>query len=190
MLSTVSSITTLTAGLAIADPVVVAWQIDDLRLFPGEYATSLARRINVTLPASTSTLNFLQPTSQTPPSGLSTGAKAGISVGSVVAAAIVGMALTTMYLRHRRKAAVLSVSHGNALPEMEDQDRNFKEHRWFFGGRWRSEVEAIATQNELDSKPVHVVPGPPAELEAFEPQVPAEILQVEGGQTETSRQHL
>ncbi|KAF1842317.1 uncharacterized protein K460DRAFT_182256 [Cucurbitaria berberidis CBS 394.84] len=180
--SIISSITTLTAGLAIADPVVVAWQIDDFRLFPSDYATSLAKRINITLPTSTSTTNLSEPTSTPQSNSLSTGAKAGIGVGAVLGAAIIGVVMTILYLRKRRKAA--ATVQDPSVPEMEDQDRNFREHKWFFGGRWRSEVETEAAQNALDSKAVHVVPGPPAELEASEPPVHIDTGDVGESRTE------
>jgi hypothetical protein len=52
---------------------------------------------------------------------------------------------------------------------MEDQDYSHSQRKWVSGGRWRNEVNAQKAQSELDSKTVHVVPGPPAELEAREP---------------------
>jgi hypothetical protein len=57
-----SSITTITTGFAIADPVIVAWQEDDLLLFPSDYATSVARKIGITLPSSTGKLGPTQST--------------------------------------------------------------------------------------------------------------------------------
>lgn len=166
--SVISSITTIMTGLAVADPVVVAWQLEDFRLFPSEYATSLAGKIGIDLPAS-------KPTSDLPPStiplesnGLSTGAKAGIGIGVALGVASIVTAIIVLYLRRRRKVAV-NVHDAN-IPEMEDQDEHLRQRKWFSGGRWRSEVQAEAAQQELDSKTVHVVPGPPAELEASEPQ--------------------
>ncbi|KAF2027723.1 hypothetical protein EK21DRAFT_91236 [Setomelanomma holmii] len=168
--SAISSITVVPSGSAIADPIVVAWQLDDLKSFPADYATSLARRVNITLlaaSASSSASAGPGPTSAPGPDGLSTGAKAGIGVGVALGAVIGGIAVVLLCMRRRRKAGTTDESPH--VVEMEDQDRHFKEHKWFFGGKWRSEVNSEPTQNELDSKAVHVVPGPPAELEAREP---------------------
>ncbi|KAF2185534.1 hypothetical protein K469DRAFT_778477 [Zopfia rhizophila CBS 207.26] len=79
--STASNITTVTLGMAVADPVVVAWELQDFSLFPTGYASSLAQKIGVSLestptPATTSSL----PQQTNPPSephNLSTGQKAG-----------------------------------------------------------------------------------------------------------------
>lgn len=38
--------------------------------------------------------------------------------------------------------------------------------KWFLEGRWRSEAEERIDLQELDSKTVKIVPGPPVELEA------------------------
>jgi hypothetical protein len=43
--STVSNMTTMTQGTAVADPLYVAWEAKDLSLFPVAYATSLAQKI-------------------------------------------------------------------------------------------------------------------------------------------------
>jgi hypothetical protein len=170
----ISSIKTLTTGLAVADPVIVAWQIDDVETFPSEYVKSLvARYTDVPAPASTSTptVNALKPTTQPAAvsDGLSTGTQIGIGVGVALAAALIGGLLIFWCLRRRK--ALATEEQDAVMPEMEDQDHTHSERKWYFGGRWRSEVDAHATQNELDSKAVHVVPGPPAELEAHEPAV-------------------
>jgi hypothetical protein len=170
---TISNMTTITAGVAIADPIVVAWQIDDFKDFPTGYASSLAHKIGIALPGSTPTTPVPSatntPTDPSKPNILSTGAKAGIAVGAVLGLVIVGVIMVALCLRRRRKA--VPVTRDPDIAEMEDQDRGLHERKWFFGGRWRSEVVAESTQNELDSKTVHVVPGPPAELEATEPRV-------------------
>ncbi|RYN17328.1 hypothetical protein AA0112_g12112 [Alternaria arborescens] len=168
----ISSITTIATGLAVADPVVVAWQIDDVGTFPSEYVKSLVARYSIPSPASTSTptINALQPTTAPTSNGLSTGTRVGIGVGVALAAALAGGLLIFWCLRRRRKAGGTEGPDA-VISEMEDQDHTHTERKWYFGGRWRSEVDAQATQNELDSKAVHVVPGPPAELEAHEPAV-------------------
>jgi hypothetical protein len=168
----ISSITTVSTGIAIADPVIVAWQIDDIGTFPSEYVKSLVARYSIPTPASTSTptINALDPTTVPASDGLSTGTQVGIGVGVALAASLVGGLFIFWCLRRRRKAATMA-EPGAVIPEMEDQDHIHTERKWYFGGRWRSEVDTQATQNELDSKAVHVVPGPPAELEAHEPAV-------------------
>ena len=152
VLSTDTSITTLASGLAVAGNVVVGWQIDDFKSFPSEYATSLAKRINITLPVSTATSNRLRP-----------GVIAGISVGVGLGVVIIGLVVTLLYLRKRRKATS-TMTENSGPHEMEDQDETFRQHRFFFGGRWRTEVEPINSHRELDSKTIVAVPGPPSEL--------------------------
>jgi hypothetical protein len=172
--SATSSIVTITAGLAVADPVVVAWQADDIHLFPSEYQTSLAQQIGVPLPTSAPSSIPRNANS------LSTTAKAGIGVGAVLVAAIIGILTVVLRIRRRRKSA--SAEQGPIIPEMEDQDQNNAQHKWFSGGKWRNEVHAEAVnevqadavqneldsttvQNELDSRNIYVVPGSPVELD-------------------------
>lgn len=174
--SVISDITTLATGLAVADPVVVAWQIDDVVKFPSDYARSLVARYGVPSPAGTSTptINALEPTTASAPSssssGISTGTKIGIGVGLALVAALVGGLFIFWYLRRRRKT-LANEEPDVVIPKMEDQDYAHSQRKRYFGGRWRSEVDAQATQNELDSKPVHELHEPPAELEAHEPFV-------------------
>jgi len=185
--SVISDITTLATGLAVADPVIVNWQIDDVDTFPREYVKSLVARYSVPAPAGTSTptVNALEPTTVPAPSsspdGLSTGAKIGIGLGAAVAAALVGGLLIFWCLRRRREVRANDV----VIPEMEDQDFTKSQRRWYLGGGWRNEVDAQATQNELDSKPVHELHQPPAELEAHEPAV-----EVANATLETQRNSL
>ncbi|KAH7066332.1 hypothetical protein BKA63DRAFT_389829, partial [Paraphoma chrysanthemicola] len=160
-LSATSSITVIPSGLAIADPITVAWQYDDLALFPTEYARSLAQKIGITLP----TPRSQETTSPPNTTGVSTAAKVGIGIGAVLGAAILGVVIVVLFMRRRWRKAEITSTESN-LAEMEDQDGDHGVRKWFFGGRWRGEISAIPTQNELDSKTVHVVPGPPAELEA------------------------
>ena len=170
--SVISDITTLATGLAVADPVIVNWQIDDVGTFPSEYVKSLVARYSVPAPAGTSTptvnalapTNALEPTtapasSPSSPNGLSTGTQIGIGIGVAVAAALVGSLSIFWCLRRRRERAANDV----VIPEMEDQDFTKSQRRWY------NELDAQATQNELDSKPVHELPQPPAELQAHDP---------------------
>jgi hypothetical protein len=176
--SPTSSIVMITSGLAVADPVIVAWQVEDLVSFPSNYQTSLAQKIGVPLPAGT-------PSSQPISNDLSTAAKAGIGVGAVLVAAIIGIILVILRIRKRRKHA--STTQESGIAEMEDQDQNNTQRKWFFGGKWRNEayaegvhevpaepvqreLDSRIVQNELDSRHVHIVPGPPAELDGSVPQ--------------------
>jgi hypothetical protein len=176
--SPTSSIVMITSGLAVADPVIVAWQAEDLPSFPNDYQTSLAQKIGVPLPAGT-------PSSQPTSKDLSTAAKAGIGVGAVLIAAIVGIILVILRVRKRRKHA--STIQESGIAEMEDQDQNNTQRKWFFGGKWRNEAHAEGVHevpaepvqneldsridlNELDSRHVHIVPEPPAELDGSVPE--------------------
>ncbi|KAI4663358.1 uncharacterized protein J4E78_003770 [Alternaria triticimaculans] len=171
--SVISDISTLATGLAVADPVIVNWQIDDVGTFPSEYVKSLVARYSVPAPAGTSTptvinglapTNALKPTtapasSPSSPNRLGTGTQVGIGIGVAVAAAFVGSLTIFWCLRRRRERAANDV----VIPEMEDQDGGKSQRRWY------NELDAQAAQNELDSKPVHELPQPPAELEARDP---------------------
>lgn len=178
--STVSNITTISSALAVADPVVIAWQIKDLTSFPPAYATPLAEKIGQPLLASWSAraqdvpgLPSETSTAQAATiatSELSTAARAGIGVGCAVGALLIATVISLLWLIKRRKATVTVSTDDAQIPEMEDHDQKLKKRRWFLGGRWRSEAEAEGETQELDGKNVHVVPGPPAELEAYEAQ--------------------
>ncbi|KAF1971226.1 hypothetical protein BU23DRAFT_184741 [Bimuria novae-zelandiae CBS 107.79] len=172
-----SSITGLATGLAIADPVVVAWNLDELAQFPAGYRTSLAEKIGVELtatPASSLTLpgktgEAVEPSPH--PNVLDTGAKIGIGVGAGMVVCILLGVLLFLYIRRRRnrKHTTVEERSGPETAEMEDHDAVLAKKKWYLGGRWRNEAaaEGPPTQ-ELDSKTVHVVPGPPAELDSRE----------------------
>ena len=146
----ISSITTIATGLAVADPVVVAWQIDDVGTFPSEYVKSLVARYSIPSPASTSTptINALEPTTAPTSNGLSTGTRVGIGVGVALAAALAGGLLIFWCLRRRRKAGGTEGPDA-VISEMEDQDHTHTERKWYFGGRWRSEVDAKRLKTSL-----------------------------------------
>jgi hypothetical protein len=175
---TVSSITTISSALAVADPLIVAWQLEDLAVFPTAYAASLANKIGVSPTPRVQTVPDLPRETGAAPASheLSTAAKAGIGVGSAVGAIIIAIAIVFLWWRARRKRAV-PTQENTHVPEMEDQDGNLAKRKWFLGGSWRSEAHAERTAQELDSKTVHVVPGPPAELEAHEYSQEASHLQ-------------
>jgi hypothetical protein len=196
-LAATSNIVTITAGLAVADPVIVAWQVGDIQSFPSEYRTSLAQLIGVSLPTITSS------SLPTNANDLSTAAKVGISVGAVLIAAIIGILTVVMRMRRRRRST--SAVQAPGVAEMEDQDQNNTQHKWFFGGKWRNEVHAeavnevhadavhneldsTAVQNELDSRNVHVVPGSPVELDGSVPHLDTGRTDVvEGGSSHTQQ---
>lgn len=190
--------TTLTSGVAIAQHVVVAWSYDDLASFPPAYASSLAQKMGTTFTATSSapvtvfssTATSLSasraPTTsesssdQPRASNLSTGAKTGIIVGVVLGAAL-AISIFLLYIRRRRKDR--PVKHPD-IPEMGEGKSG--QGMWFLGGRWRREMDSKikaqeldangedheldgeGVQQELDSVAVNVVPGPPAELDAWE----------------------
>ncbi|KAF2829619.1 hypothetical protein CC86DRAFT_435446 [Ophiobolus disseminans] len=173
-----SNTTKLTNGVAIADAISIGWQPSDLSKFPPAYATDIARKIGVplitatpatssSLPRETSTLPVLPP-----PQNLSTAAKAGIGIGAALGfTVIISIIVAILLLRKRRQkraAATPSTDARPDTPEMEDQDVTLATRKWYLGGRWRNEAEARNDPEELDSRAVHVVPGPPAELDAAE----------------------
>lgn len=121
--STLSNMTTMTRGTAIADPLYVAWEAKDLSLFPVAYATSLASRISVDFtptatpasgvssgssPSQTGSSGGGNPSQDSSDSGLSSGAKIGIGVGVGVGAALlfalIAMGVIIRRLRNRNKA--------------------------------------------------------------------------------------
>jgi len=188
---TISNLTSLmVTGLAVAEPVVVAWNLQEMTSFPTKYRNSLASRIGVVLetnatPVSTPALPNEtgdptgdpkgdptgDPTGDTTPipnASLSTGAKAGIGVGVVFGVALVLGAIVLLWLRRRKQGKPLSPERA-IIPEMADQDRTHARRRWFLGGRWRTEVEVMPTPaQELDSKTVRSLPGPPVEMGSVE----------------------
>jgi hypothetical protein len=168
MSTVLSSTTTIATGLAVADPVWIAWQIEDIGTFPSEYVKSLVERFGVASPSNTSTTisDAPGPTTILRANGLSTGAQVGVGVGATLVAVIAGSLIIFWCLKKRRRATASANAPDTVIPEMEVQDYSHSQRKWFLGGRWRNEVDAQATQSELDSKTVHVVPGPPAELEA------------------------
>jgi hypothetical protein len=170
---TVSNITTITSALAVADPIIVAWQLKDLSSFPAFYATSIANKIGVSAPTVQDTPTLPRETgasagSPTAPQTLSTPAKVGIGIGSAVGALLIIATIILFWLKSRRKVPHTPVAGADAVQEMEDQDKTFAKRKWFLGGRWRSEAQSEDVKHELDSKTVHIVPGPPAELEAHD----------------------
>lgn len=170
----VSNVTAITSGTAIADPIVIGWQVEDMSKFPTAYASSLANKIGVTLetssaiPARSSSLprqtDTPSPTPNTTPSdGLSIGAKAGIGVGAVFGSLLIGGA-ALLYFSKRKRRQTTPTRAGVDVAEMEDQDQALASKKWYLFGKWRNEHAGEERRHELDSKSVNVVPGPPVEL--------------------------
>ncbi|KAH3910279.1 hypothetical protein HBH56_149580 [Parastagonospora nodorum] len=174
--STVSNMTTMTRGTAIADPLYVAWEAKDLSLFPVAYATSLAQKIGVDFtptPTPALTNSAGQRVETNPPntadtdSGLSSGTKIGIGVGAGVGAALL-IALIAGFLvmcRLRRRRRAVDVYPNESTPAIESG--GVVKSKWYQRGRTQEEMEMhdAGGSNELDSMPVHYVSGEPVELE-------------------------
>jgi hypothetical protein len=143
--------TVLSSGKLWAEPVTVYWQAEDLSLFPSAYAASLASAIGI---------SFNDGSKAPEPAaaqGLTIGAKVGIAVGAVIFAALLGGFLVLGLLRRRRR------QRHPEVPELSGQSNGFRK---YFGGKWRVEADGNSQPVELDSKYVHVIPGPPVELDA------------------------
>lgn len=101
---------------------------------------------------------------------LKPGEIAGLVVGVVIGAVTIGIGVFWL-LQKKKKAKgqmVTSSAPENTAHEMEDQDHAQSMRKWFLKGRWRHEVEGMVHAQELDSKNIHTVSGPPVELEATE----------------------
>jgi hypothetical protein len=192
--STISSISTMSKGTAIADPLYVAWESKDLSLFPVGYATSLAKKIGIAFtpaatPASaTASRNVSQTDSvtdssqtsdstsgstYTPDSGLSNSTKIGIGVGvgagAALLAALIAMAFIIRRLRRRNRAAA---SYPNeSTPAMEDHGAAIAKNKWYHRARpvEQENSDNGMNMNELDSMPLNVMPGQPVELDGSYP---------------------
>lgn len=174
---TEANITTISSCVSVeAEALFVVWEETDLPNFSPAYATSLAKRIGLSLtpsatPASPSSLPTRTTSSRpsiSPSKGLSTGARVGIGVGSAIVLLLAISLIAFIVLRKRRKhrEATTSFSHQRYHPEMEDQDASLATRKWFLRGRWRSEVETPKDKpSELDSRSVRVVGGPLQELD-------------------------
>lgn len=167
--TTIANIKSVATGIAIADPVIVGWEEQDLAMFPTEYANSLAQRIGVTLSSETGTTKGPESTGSTGPTGpthsnrLSTGEKAGLGVGVTIGVVLLALVSFLLYLLRVKKNRPTVVPEGTV--ELEDQDQHHASRKWFLQNKWRSEAEGSGTPREIDSKTVHAVPGPPVELD-------------------------
>lgn len=176
--STVSNITTMTRGTAIADPLYVAWEATDLSLFPVAYATSLAHQIGVEFTPTRSrgrpertrsaggAAGTNTPNTADADAGLSSGAKIGIGVGAGVGAALLIALVAGLLVMRRvgRRRRAVDVYPNESTPAM---DGGVAKSKWYQTGRGRGEMEMqdAGGLNELDSMPVHYVSGEPVELE-------------------------
>jgi hypothetical protein len=175
--STVSNMTTMTRGNAIADPLYVAWEAKDLSLFPVAYATSLAQKIGVDFtptatPASGATTEGPSQTNRpsqnnSANSGMSSGTKIGIGVGvGVGAALLVALIAMCVVLRRMKKRNQPAASYPNeTTPAMDGHDAGLAKNKWYQRGQPHEEIEMNTGPNELDSMPVSYVPTAPVELE-------------------------
>jgi hypothetical protein len=153
-LTTAGNITTMTRGVAIHGPIRVAWNEDELSIFPTAYASSLAQMIGVPLPSTiapgqSSSLPTPTSSSSTSPTAprtdkaaLSKRAIASIAVGSAIAAVLLGFSIFLIISRRRRGKRAHTAAEKDELdmPEMGDQEQSSKRGRWLNGGRWRNEV--------------------------------------------------
>ncbi|KAF2744573.1 hypothetical protein M011DRAFT_470420 [Sporormia fimetaria CBS 119925] len=153
--------TAYTTGIALAEPVHVAWVLEDLNQFPSEYSLSVAQIMGI---AASSAQPFRETAtasgSNNPDNNhrLSTGAIAGIVVGAIIGGALmISLVVFSLMRRQRKKktAAVVAaqVSQQRDVPgvaEMEDQEQ--RKGRWFLDGQWRSENAARPKTAELDSR--------------------------------------
>jgi len=57
---------------------------------------------------------------------------------------------------------------------MADRDQDLAQKKWWAVEKWRSKLEAQVDPQALVNKTVHVVPGPPAELDGTELSHPTE----------------
>jgi hypothetical protein len=182
--STVSNMTTLTKGTAVADPLYVAWEASDLSLFPVAYATSLAQKIGVkftptAMPASGASRSGASstgipsgtntpPDSSQAPEGLSSGAKIGIGVGAGVGAALLIALLAVIFMmrRSRKRSRATAAYPNESTPAMEGHHGGLAKNKWFHRGHpAEEEIELTSGPNELDSFPVQYQSSQPVELE-------------------------
>jgi hypothetical protein len=176
--ATLKNFTTMPTGTAQADPVTVAWQIEDLSLFPTAYAASLAQKIGVsyTVQATPGTTSIIPPATNSPPtlssatnsspalssftnsppptltsSKLSTGEKAGVAIGA--SCALIGAILFFLLMKRRRRR---NTEQAAKVAEMEDQHGMLSDsNQVFLGGKWRNEADANTGNQLLDSSPIN-----------------------------------
>jgi hypothetical protein len=177
--STVSNMTTMAQGTAIADPLYVAFEAKDLSLFPVAYATSLAQKIGVDFtptatPASGATTGGPSQTGNPSQTGKSTnsslsstvriGIGVGVGVGAALLVALIAMGVMIRRLRKRNQAA--AAYPNETTPAMYGHDAGLVKNKWYQGSPTpNEEIEMNTRPNELDSMPVSYIPTAPVELE-------------------------
>lgn len=72
------------------------------------------------------------------------------------------------FLKKKKRGKVDDKVESPETAEMEDQDATLTKKKWFLEGKWRSEAEVRSDPQELDSKTVRVIDGPPLELDSSE----------------------
>jgi hypothetical protein len=177
--STISNMTTMSSGTAIADPLYVAWEAKDLSLFPVAYATSLAQAIGVDFtptatPASGASTGGPSQTGNSSQndnpsdSGLSSGTRIGIGVGvGVGAALLVALIAMGVIIGRLRKRNQADTSYPNeTTPAMDGHGAGLVQNKWYQNSRPNEEIEMNSAPNELDSMPINYVSTPPVELAA------------------------
>lgn len=165
--------TIVSRGVAIADPISVAWRLSDMSILPSEYASSIVKRFGVSAMALSADSPRVSPppaqqgpASSTPTSGTSSSRTSprtiGIAVGVGVGALILIVGLVWFFLkrRQRRKQAAALES---AIPEMEDQNKNYGAQ--FVNGKWINEAEVVEPKHEIDSRGLPMPPRSPQELD-------------------------
>lgn len=168
--TTINNITWQEHGFVIADPIVVAWQSSDLKIFPTSYASSLAGKIGITFTAmseASPTSPGVGPTNSggsktdSPNNPLTVGAKVGISMGVVVALVLIGSLVAVVRcMRQRRRSQ--SEEHGS---------ENEVSHIKFPDGILRNEAE----NTERIELPHGIRSLPELGLNAHSERSPAEL---------------
>ncbi|KAF2637162.1 hypothetical protein P280DRAFT_530846 [Massarina eburnea CBS 473.64] len=148
--STAAKTSILPYGYAIADPIIVAWQKEDLEKFQPAYASSVASQIRIQFPTATpgpsSTLPSPTPTSShhtdMDTNQLSLGAKIGTIIGTIIAVSLLGLVIVYTLKRHRRRNG-----RRQAVEMSSEAPRSS-----FFGWNWWSGSHSKSSFVELDSK--------------------------------------
>lgn len=150
-------------GNATAKAPSDGFTVSDLSAYFGTTAAAASRTpTRSDLPAtSINSMDRLQTSHK-----LSPGAIAGIVIGVLVGTIILGAAVVWLLTKKKKRTRDQALIPEGTSYEIEEQDHVFSKRKWFLKGRWWNEVEETVDPQELDSKTVHIVPGPPVELEA------------------------
>lgn len=178
--------TVISSAVAFASPTFVYWHSSDLAFFPEDYASSLAAVMSVpfgnpatpssllsTTLSSTDSSSVPPRASPSPNSGLSPGAKAGIGVG-VCVSVIIGVVFLLFLWRRRKRQRQQQKDTQQQEQEQETSaqigvaeiDGDARDSKRFVGGHWRAETDGTSAPVEAGSTSVHIISGPPVELDA------------------------